>query len=314
MDSASPRPLWHRLTPGRLIIGLLAAECLLWLSDRLAWPAWHKGYAVMMGVAIAGAALAALLSWLLAALLFRCWFQLSLRALLLLAVAVAVPSSWLSVEMRQAATQQQAIKAIVRTDTETWYDYSIQYDRDSCCNDTIYPNREPPEADWLLRLVGIDFLHDVVYIEVKSENFTNSDMELLRAFERLESLFLNCDRSVDDSGLDSLLGLKRLRELIICGPDISDKGLEKLARCCQLRVLCVKCMTVGNMTDAGLEKLVRLSQLRDLDIEGADVTDSGVSVVVNLKRLDHLNLKGTNVTPEGARKLQELMPNCKIDR
>ena len=37
-----------RLTPDRLILSLLVAETLLFLSNWLAWPAWHRGYAVLM--------------------------------------------------------------------------------------------------------------------------------------------------------------------------------------------------------------------------------------------------------------------------
>ena len=50
-DTTQARVRRFRLTPGHLILGLLLAECLLWLSDRLGWPAWHKGYAVLTCVA-----------------------------------------------------------------------------------------------------------------------------------------------------------------------------------------------------------------------------------------------------------------------
>ena len=40
--------------PGWLVIGLLAAEATLWLSDRLGGPHWQKGYAVLVTVAGVG--------------------------------------------------------------------------------------------------------------------------------------------------------------------------------------------------------------------------------------------------------------------
>ncbi len=43
------RRLWP--TPGWLVVGLLVVEWLLWISERLGWPAWHKGYAVLSYVA-----------------------------------------------------------------------------------------------------------------------------------------------------------------------------------------------------------------------------------------------------------------------
>jgi hypothetical protein len=43
---ATPKPSirWFHITPGRLVIVFLVAEAFLWLSDRLHWLAWHKGY------------------------------------------------------------------------------------------------------------------------------------------------------------------------------------------------------------------------------------------------------------------------------
>ena len=51
MEAKFPRPCWYRLTPGWLVLDLLVAEALLCLSDRLGWPVWHKGYAVLTGMA-----------------------------------------------------------------------------------------------------------------------------------------------------------------------------------------------------------------------------------------------------------------------
>jgi hypothetical protein len=65
-----------------LIVGLLVAECLLWLSDRLGWPAWHEGYAVLAGVASVSAVLLTPVAWFNIALVFRQRFQFGIRTLL----------------------------------------------------------------------------------------------------------------------------------------------------------------------------------------------------------------------------------------
>jgi hypothetical protein len=54
---------WFHVTPDRLILRLLVVECLLWLSDRLGWPTWHKGYAVLTAAAVVGAAILVMLVW-----------------------------------------------------------------------------------------------------------------------------------------------------------------------------------------------------------------------------------------------------------
>ena len=99
----------YRATPGRLVIVLLVAEATLWLSDRLSWPAWHKGYAVL--VALAGVGLFVLLVPLcfLGALILRWRFQFSIRSLFILTVAVAFPFSWLAAEMKKAREQRATV-------------------------------------------------------------------------------------------------------------------------------------------------------------------------------------------------------------
>ena len=57
MDATTQAPSrWFHLTPGRFVLPLLAVECLLWLSERIGWLGWHKGYAVLTGVAVLGVA------------------------------------------------------------------------------------------------------------------------------------------------------------------------------------------------------------------------------------------------------------------
>ena len=56
-DTTQARARWFQPTPGHVVVGLLAVECLLWLSERFRWLPWHKGYAVLMGVAAVGVAM-----------------------------------------------------------------------------------------------------------------------------------------------------------------------------------------------------------------------------------------------------------------
>jgi hypothetical protein len=108
MTNPAPKPRWYRLTPDRLILALLAVQGPLWLSDRLGWPAWHKGYAVLTAVASVGAAFLAMLLWLAASLIFRWRFQFSIRSLLVLVVVVAIPCSWLAAGHRRGTSTLHA--------------------------------------------------------------------------------------------------------------------------------------------------------------------------------------------------------------
>ena len=102
MDATTPPPRRFHPTPGRFVLLLLAVEVLLWLSDRFGWLGWHKGYAVLMGVASVAVAMLLMLVWFGMALVFRWRFQFSIRELMLLVVVVALPWSWLAVEIKRA--------------------------------------------------------------------------------------------------------------------------------------------------------------------------------------------------------------------
>ncbi len=85
-DPTATRRRSFRFTPTWLIFGLLVVEALLWLSDRLQWPTWHKGYAVLIAAAAVGVAFLLMLLWFIVAVGIRLRFQFSVRSLLVLTV------------------------------------------------------------------------------------------------------------------------------------------------------------------------------------------------------------------------------------
>ena len=113
-DTTQTQPRRFHLTPGRFVIGLLAVEVLLWLSERFGWLGWHKGYAVLTAVACVGVAMLLMVVWFAVALIFRWRFQFSMRSLLVLVVVVALPCSWLAVEMKAAREQRTGSRIVIR--------------------------------------------------------------------------------------------------------------------------------------------------------------------------------------------------------
>ena len=105
---------WYQPTPGRLLVALLAVEGVLLLSEWFGWFAFNRQtWTVLIALAAVGATLLVMFVWLVVALLFRCRFQFTLRSLLVLTVAVAIPFSWLAVEMKWEREQKAAAMAIV---------------------------------------------------------------------------------------------------------------------------------------------------------------------------------------------------------
>ena len=113
-DAPEANRHWFRLTPDRLVLGLLAAEGFLLLSGHFRWFAFnqHKGWTVLVNLAVVGLTLLLMFLWFAAALLFRCRFQYSLRSLMLLVLAVAVACSWFATQMQRARKQRDVVQAI----------------------------------------------------------------------------------------------------------------------------------------------------------------------------------------------------------
>ena len=81
MNDPTPTRRWLHPTPTWLIVALLVVEGLLFLSERFQWPAWPKGYAVLIAVASVGGVFVVMLLWYIVALIFRVRFQFSIRSL-----------------------------------------------------------------------------------------------------------------------------------------------------------------------------------------------------------------------------------------
>jgi hypothetical protein len=123
------------------------------------------------------------------------------------------------------------------------------------------------------------------------------------------------EAKITDKGLQYLSELKLpLLEHIMLGYcyKITDSGLQYLSKIKTLKGLGLRACT--GITDRGLPHLVNLSSLEWLDLrESANITDTGIMTLANMKNLKDLLLGGCkNVSPEGIKRLQALMPNCKV--
>ena len=188
--SEKARRRWFRLTPDRCVLGLLALEGFLLLS---AWFRWfpfnqHKGYAVLITIASVGVFLLLMFLWFLAALIFRRRFQFSILSLLLLAVVVAIPCSWLATEMQAAKKQGEAAKVMnTGQDEGAFYDYQYQWDQESGQR-VLLPDEGPPTSGWLEQLLGTDFFRRVVLVEIKSETALDERLQRLEDLPALKEL------------------------------------------------------------------------------------------------------------------------------
>ena len=246
-------------------------------------------------------------------------FQFSIRSLLLLTLAVAIPCSWLAVEIKAAKKQRETVEAIEQLDGRVYY------------------LQERSEPAWLQSPLGKDFFANIGTVELSSAHIT--DIELgrlnLKGLNQLEGLYLT-DSKLTDAGLQYLEGLPQLQALALGGQSqtqITDAGLEHLMGMNQLQQLSLNHCQI---TDAGLERLKGMSRLQDLslgetqvtdiglehlealdhlpvlDLASTRVTDDGLEHLKRLSRLRYLHLNGTHVTDVGVKKLQRELPTCLI--
>jgi hypothetical protein len=152
-----------RPTPAWLVLASLAVTGFLFLSEWFQWFAFdsHKGWIVLIAVAGVLAVLVVMLLWWLVALVFRLRFQYSIRSLLALTLAVALPFSWLAMEMQQLRDARTAAAAIESIDG-------------------IVEWSERPGPSWLPSFVWKDLFTHVESVTLFGDQVTDAVLESLK--------------------------------------------------------------------------------------------------------------------------------------
>ena len=176
-----PRPPWFYPAPGRLLVVLLAVEAALFLFES--WM--PKGWAVLIAVAAVGVFLLLMLLWYVAALLFRWRFQFSIRSLLVLTVAVAVPFSWLAGRMKQAKGQREVVEFVRTLDGYAIYEYNRPWKLYSGVVPIGTIKEYPDGPLWLQRVFGRDFFNPVWKVFLSFTKVTDSDLARLERYTAL---------------------------------------------------------------------------------------------------------------------------------
>jgi hypothetical protein len=327
-----PKLRWLYPTPSRLLVVLLAVEGVLLLSERFQWFAFNekKGWTVLIAVAAVGLFLLLMLLWLILALLFRWHFQFSIRSLLVLTVVVAIPCSWLAVEMKWAREQKEVVEELDKL--PGFATCFVQYDYELDSSDDLIPNAQAPGPAWLRNLLGNDFFANVISVRVSDypetvlKSFTEfphlktlwirgcrirgDRLEQIRFFTELKSLCL-ADVQITDSGLKHLKGLTQLQELYLQNNAITDDGLKYLKDLSQLQLLR---LDKTEITDNGLKILKKLSHLQILFLNGTKITDAGLENLKDFAQLRTLGIRQTIITYTAIRDFQKALPNLKIER
>ena len=323
MAAADQKARWFYPTPDRLVVPLLVLECLLWLSNWLGW--WHKGYAVLVTIAVVGVFLLLMLIWFVLALVFRRRFQFSLRTLLVLVVVVAVPFSWLAAEMKKAREQKAVAEAMGKMGPDVvFYDDEVEPDGELGAlsfgdlyyyftgRERSHLVAEPSEPQWLRDWLGEDFFRSLLAIEVQGDQaktITVNDLRCVVALPSLKRLGLDDAEELSDGDFAFLSRNRNLERLFLRRTQVTDQGLRELSSLTNLRYLS---LAKTKITDEGLVYLKRLTKLTMLELSDTDISDEGLKHLQGLNSLQYLYLDGTKVTKKGVKELQAALPNCAI--
>jgi hypothetical protein len=303
VDAAERRYHWLRPTPDRFVVALVLAEFLLWLSDWLGWPPWHKGYGVLACIAVVTLFFLTIVVWFGSAMVFRRSFQFSLRSLLLFVIAAALPFSWLAVEMRKETVLAAAAKKVAD------HGGSIFCDWDFDSSGAQVQDEHRPVPMWLRSSLGDGFFTDPVEVSFAGYEVTDDVIDSLQSLRRLKAVCLGWGVLPGDSLLH-LQRLDQLRALDLSNNDsFTDAYLDHLEGLTQLIQLDLSNTLI---TDNGLKQVAMMRQLQVLDIGDTSITDAGLEHIQRLDRLRSLNLERTQVSSEGVAKLQQVLPNCRV--
>jgi hypothetical protein len=242
---------WFHLTSGKLLVVLLALEVFLLLSERFQWFSFNekKGYTVLIAIASVGVTMMFMLLWFILALLFRWHFQFSIRSLLVLTIVVAIPCSWLAVELKWAREQKEAVEAIRKAGGGfVLYDFSYNgFDisgiliffrnstvratdgTDSPVTSIPVTGNGPASPIWLWNLLGHDFFHDVTAVYVNSDK----GLGYLDDLPRLQSLYISSHTNssdITDRGLEQIKGLTNLKNLVLKNTNVTDAGIKDIQK------------------------------------------------------------------------------------
>jgi hypothetical protein len=242
-----------------------------------------------------------MLIWFGLALVCHWRFQFILRSLLVATVAVAIPFSWLAVEMKKAREQREVVEIIIQAGGHVWF----QDDKPRFVEFWRAPYRSPATMlsgpSWLRRWIGDDCFRYVAQVDFGDQSPVRISDESLEQvvphLERLSTMETLCldSTNITGTGLVHLEKLTNVKNIMIDNSrlPLTDEGLKQL---CQLQNLETLNLRNTEVTDEGLSHLRNLTHLRCFFVYSRKVTRKGLSILVSLPSLREAILGDANIT------------------
>lgn len=118
----------------------------------------------------------------------------------------------------------------------------------------------------------------------------------------LQRLTLRDLPAVDDSAMEVLAELPKLKRLYLHELNLSDSGLSNLKSAKSLELLDI--WSVTGLTDATVDVIASLPELKELSLRTTGISDASIEKILSMPKLQTLTLKDNgNVTESGLKKL-----------
>ncbi len=144
-------------------------------------------------------------------------------------------------------------------------------------------------------------------LKVLAADFLFGDMvaaiSQLDGVSNLEELYL-AGTTFDDEAAALLTRFPKLRQLRVSQSQLSDQGLEHLAKLKSLTVLDLS--ENSQIFDGGLQHLSGMRQLKSLNLWRVNITDLGIEHLAGLTNLESLNLDNTQLSDSGLQHLSRM--------
>lgn len=225
----------------------------------------------------------------------RCWFQFSLKGLLILITAIcgALGACWHFV-IAPAERQREAVQMVEGLGGKVG--------RGS-------PYEEDP---WFIRglrpCLPRDYIDRVGWISLDNLPATDQHIAQFRSLHGLGTLYLRGTQLTDAAAVD-LRELRQIHILDLSGTKLTDAGFVEL---CDLPNLVSLFLDGTEVSDAGLSHLPEQSKLLNLSLRNTPVTDAGLVQLSRLLSLQSLDITGTQVTRAGVVRFQVALPSCLV--
>lgn len=140
----------------------------------------------------------------------------------------------------------------------------------------------------------------LVRLHLSGKNIDDGALIHLTKLDKLEALHL-MHTNVTDGAMDRISKLPALSELSVVGTRVTDAGLANLSQ----MPLTSLSLNGPQITDAGMQSVAKIVTLRHLQVGSKNVTNAGLTALRNLRQMQNLQLWGTNVTDDGLKHLTD---------